>query len=82
LLSFDDTLGVKKNTKILFIEEDYLTAPGMLENPTFVPIKLINNSKNLSKVISEEVIKYYNKYNILSCITVILLKIETVHEVN
>ena len=63
LLSFDDTLGIKKNIKILFIEEDFLTAKGMLENPTFVPIKLINNSKNLSKVISEEVIKYYNKYN-------------------
>ena len=63
LLSFDDTLGIKKNIKILFIEEDFLTAKGMLENPTFVPIKLIDDSKNLSTAISEEVIKYYNKYN-------------------
>jgi len=71
ILKFGHSLNIKEDIEILFVEDDFGTAPGMNENPVFVPIKQINNStrssvvkpSSLSKIITEEVINYYNIHN-------------------
>ena len=71
ILIFGHSLNIKEDTKILFVEENFGDAPGMVENPVFVPIKKIDNStksifvkpSSLSNIISEEVVNYYNIHN-------------------
>jgi len=71
ILIFGHSLNIKEDIKILFVEEDFGDAPGMVENPVFVPIKKIDNStrsrvvrpSSLPKIISEEVVNYYNIHN-------------------
>ena len=45
LLTFGYSTGIKDDFKILFVEEDFLSHTGTVENEIFVPILIINNSK-------------------------------------
>ena len=71
ILIFGHSLNIKEDIKILFVEEDFGDAPGMVENPVFAPIKKIDNStrssvvqpSSLPKIISEEFVNYYNIHN-------------------
>jgi hypothetical protein len=62
LLTFGYSTGIKDDFKILFVEEDFLSHTGTVENEIFVPILIINNSENL-KDISKKVVEYYINYN-------------------